>query len=111
MTFLPLLGPKSRPALVHPSLGWPASAAIFQASLVGGELLLSHSRTSHVPTELSLRNHRGNGIKVVKLKAEVLTARLNWRSHFKSGSCAINKGLGPTRAKDDHPDLTPSLAS
>lgn len=41
----------------------------------------------------------------------MLTARLNWRSHFKSGSGAINKGTEPTRAKDDHPGFTPSLAS
>ena len=41
----------------------------------------------------------------------MLTARLNWRSHFKSGSCAINKRTEPTRAKEDHPGSTPSLAS
>lgn len=34
---------------------------------------LSHSKLSSVPTALSLCHHRGNGIKVVTFRAEVLT--------------------------------------
>ena len=40
--------------LEHPNPGWLATATIFQAPRAGSELLLSHSRTSQVPTKLSL---------------------------------------------------------